>query len=537
VTESYRPGVTLFAEIRTGVGLALALPGFLRRPFSIAEAHAMVNHRLRNRAENFLELMRRAVFAGGPSPYRPLLAAAGCELGDLEAGVRSRGLEATLADLATSGVCLSLEEFKGRRAVRRGSVNCELEFDVLRNPLVQSHLAVQSSQSRGASAPVPVDLAFVRDHAVDTHLTLDVLGGRDWDHAHYGVPGGGAMTNLLDFAVGGRPAKRFFSPVEAGSRGLHPRYRWSGRLLRSAGAVAGVRIPALEYAPFDDPFPIVRWMSETLARGRTPHLWTYSSSAVRVCQRALDAEVSLAGAHFTMGGEPSTAARIAVVRSAGARPWPRYGSTETDIIAFSCLHPGGPDDMHLLQDRRAVIRAGSGAPAELPEDALLFTSLLPSDPIVLLNVSLGDRADIQDRPCGCPLERLGFPTHLSGVRSFEKLTAAGMNFLDADLTRVLDEVLPARFGGGPLHYQLVEEEDLAGVPRLRLLVDPEVGPLDVEQVRETLLSEIGSGSGVERLTSLAWKEARLLRVDRAAPIAGRSGKILHLHRSAGLIPV
>ena len=34
-----------------------------------------------------------------------------------------------------------------------------------------------------------------------------------------------------------------------------------------------------------------------------------------------------------------------------------------------------------------------------------------------------------------------------------------MTFLDSDVIRVLEEVLPARFGGGPTDFQLVEQED------------------------------------------------------------------------------
>jgi hypothetical protein len=76
--------------------------------------------------------------------------------------------------------------------------------------------------------------------------------------------------------------------------------------------------------------------------------------------------------------------------------------------------------------------------------------------MVLLNLSLGDHARLERRACGCPLERLGWDTHLETIRSFEKLTAAGMNFLDVDVIRVLEEILPARFGGGPTDYQLQE---------------------------------------------------------------------------------
>jgi len=92
----------------------------------------------------------------------------------------------------------------------------------------------------------------------------------------------------------------------------------------------------------------------------------------------------------------------------------------------------------------------------LPSKALLVTSIyLPMAKLILLNVSLGDQAEIERRNCGCPVEKLGWSTHLHSIRSFEKLTAGGMTFVDADLIRTLEEILPARFGGGPTDYQLV----------------------------------------------------------------------------------
>jgi hypothetical protein len=104
-----------------------------------------------------------------------------------------------------------------------------------------------------------------------------------------------------------------------------------------------------------------------------------------------------------------------------------------------------------------------------------------------------------------------------------------MTFLDTDVIRVLEEVLPGRFGGGPIHYQLVEEEDTEGRPRLRLLVDPAVGPLTPEVVAETFFSAIGAGRGAEKVMGLAWRDADLLRVERRVPLVTASGKILHLH--------
>jgi hypothetical protein len=105
-----------------------------------------------------------------------------------------------------------------------------------------------------------------------------------------------------------------------------------------------------------------------------------------------------------------------------------------------------------------------------------------------------------------------------------------MTFLDADVITVLEEVLPQRFGGGPTDYQLVEEEAGDGLPRLRLLVDPAIGPLDAKAVAETFYRAIGQGLPTARVMELHWRRADFLRVERQQPRATPSGKILHLIR-------
>ena len=104
-----------------------------------------------------------------------------------------------------------------------------------------------------------------------------------------------------------------------------------------------------------------------------------------------------------------------------------------------------------------------------------------------------------------------------------------MTFLDADLVRVLEDTLPARFGGSPVDYQLVEEEGAGGTARLRLLVHPRVGPLDTVQVMSTFLEAIGGISNAERVMGLAWRAGDLPTVERLSPRSTASGKILHLH--------
>jgi len=253
---------------------------------------------------------------------------------------------------------------------------------------------------------------------------------------------------------------------------------------------------------------------------------------VRLCQAALDAAIDLRGAMLTITGEPVTADRLRLIERAGLQAVPEYGSAECGgSISHGCLAREAPDEVHLFEDLHALIQTGTPADrSALPAGALLVTSLRPTAPLILLNVSMGDRAVVTQRSCGCPLERLGWRTHLHTIRSFEKLTAGGMTFLDIDVIRVLEETLPARFGGGPADYQLVEDEGDDGQPCLRLLVHPVVGPLDAHVVAEAFLQAIGSGTGAERVMAIQWRTARLLRVERRPPRATLAGKILHLHR-------
>jgi hypothetical protein len=513
-----------------GTRLLWRLPGFLRHPISPGAAAAIVRRRRERRAADFLALVRRAACEHAASPYRALLRHAGCEYGDLERLVAHDGVEGALRALYRAGVYLTVEEFKGRRPAVRGAATIPVQPSALRNPAAAAHVTGQSSGSRGPRMPVPMDLAWLVDEAVNRGLTLAARGPGPWRLAYWDVPGG-TLYPLLAYAKAGAPPVRWFSPVDIADRGLDPLYRWSARAIRWASRAAGIALPAPVHVPVDRPLPIARWLAEVVRAGAAPFLLTYSSPAVRLCEAARDAGLDLAGAHLLLYGEPVTDARLAVIRRAGAAAYPAYVATECGRMAEGCLAPDAADDVHLFDDLLALVQPGAdGERPGLPADALLVSSLRPRAPLLLLNVSMGDRAVVRRRACGCPLDAHGWTTHLHAIRSFEKLTAGGMTFLDTDVIRVLDEVLPARFGGGPTHYQLVEEEMADGRPRVRLLVHPAVGLLDPGAVARAFLGAIGAGSGTERVMATVWRDADLLRVEREPPLTTASGKILHLHR-------
>jgi hypothetical protein len=509
------------------------LPSHLsERPLSHADREREIHGRMKRRAGDLMALVRRTVFSRPQSLYAQLLKGASCEPEDLSALLEREGVEGALDALCRAGVYLTLDEFKGRCPVIRGSTVLEGGPDAVRNPLARFHVPLRTSGSRGAGTPVLIDLAYIRDAAVDTEAMLGVRGA-DWTlRATWEVPGGGALVRHLELGSCGRPLSRWFSQLPPGLPGLHPRYRWSVKALRLGGRMAGVDVPSPEHASLEDPLPIVLWMADVLRSGREPLLFSFPSAALRLAERAAARGTSLDGAHVITTGEPMTAARLAALRRQGLRVIARYGTIEVGAIAYGCLAAKEPDDLHVLDDMHGLIRVGEGEAAGLPGGALLVTTLRSSAPFVFLNVSMGDAGVLEERRCGCGLERLGWTRHLHTVRSFEKLSGAGMTFHDADVIRILEEVLPGRFGGSPTDYQLVEGETPEGHSLVRLRVHPRVGAADEADVRETFLSALGAGSDADQVMSEVWRRAGFPGVERVAPHATFTGKVLHFHRVA-----
>jgi hypothetical protein len=245
-----------------------------------------------------------------------------------------------------------------------------------------------------------------------------------------------------------------------------------------------------------------------------------------LCRSACTCGIDLTGARLTVTGEPVTEARLAVIHKAGAHAAPDYGSADSGgSVGYGCVDPEAPDDIHVFGDLNGLIQVDA---PPFPRGALLLSSIRSTVPFIFLNVSMGDRAILTERRCGCPLEELGWRTHMHTIRSYEKLTAAGMSFDDSDVIRILEEALPGRFGGGPTDYQLVEDLADDGRPQIRLLVNPAVGNLDSSDLSNFFLDALSAGSGTRHVMALHWRDAGVVRIERRVPFASASGKILHL---------
>lgn len=226
-----------------------------------------------------------------------------------------------------------------------------------------------------------------------------------------------------------------------------------------------------------------------------------------------------------------TAARRRLIETTGARVIQNYAANELPYIGYSCPNAEAPDDVHLCTDRYAVVeQERTIGPHGLSVSALLLTSLDPATPKVAFNTELGDSARIEHRDgtC-CALGRIGLTTHISEIRSFEKLTGEGTTFARTNIAEIVEEILPARFGGAAVHYQLVEEEDSTARTRLVLRIDPDLGPLDEASVLAVFHAALERDGAVARNQSALWKQAGTVTVRRDRPLSTPAGKVLPFH--------
>jgi hypothetical protein len=510
------------------------LKPFLQQPLTLEESVRLLRDRLARRDEAFLDIIARAVFGNPRSPYLPLLNEAKIRYADVEGWVRRDGVEEALGELYAAGVYVTLDEFKGRRPIRRSGLELPVQAHDFDNPLHLAHYEAGSGGSRGVGTRARVDLALLAHEAAAQLVFLDAAGGRGrpmgiWRTA---LPSGAAMKSLLRHAKVGILAERWFSPSRLEfSRGLWKHWLFARHLI-AASRWWGRPLPAPEHIPLDQAHVVASWLAEKKALGTPAHLDAPVSSAVRVCLAARAHGLDIAGTLFRVGSEPFTEARARIIADAGCRALCHYALGEVGRLGVACTAPQAVDEVHVAADVVALLQRERQL-GGVTVGALFCSTLHPAVPKVMVNVELGDYGVRSDRACGCPFDRLGFRQHLHTVRSYEKLTSEGMHFVGTELLRLVEEVLPDRFGGDPTDYQLVEDEEAgSGLPRVSLVVSPRVGLVDAEQLIATALEVLGSGAGGNGSGSIMaqhWRDARTLRVVRREPYATMAAKILPLH--------
>ena len=511
--------------------LALELRGFLHGTITMEESQRVIAERLRDREKNFLSLVQKGIYQNPKSPFLKLLELAGCEYGDIEAGVNQDGIEATLKKLLAEGVYVSWEEFKGRKEVVRGGQHFQFKQRDFDNPFLPVYYQKQSSGSRSAGTRTAFDLNHQLEKSYHELIMLSINNVLDvpiglWYPV---LPAATGISNALRYWKAGNLAVRWFSPVDERQVQTPLTHRLAMRYILYGSRLWGVKLPKPENVGLSEAVKVARWMADTKQQSGRCCLSCYSSLAVKACQAAIENGLDIAGSHFFSGGEPLTEAKRRQIEAAGASVTPRYSMSEIGRIGYGCPESSATDDVHLLHDSVALIQHRRQVePADAYVDTFLLTPLFSSTPKILLNMESDDYGVIETRRCDCLLGQLGFNTHLHDIRSFAKLTGSGMTMVGTDLVRILEEVLPAKYGGAAPDYQLLEEEDSRGQTHLSLIISPEVGEVDESDVIATLLKELRRVPHPGKLTAGFWDRAKILRIQRRQPIS-QMGKVMTLH--------
>jgi len=224
------------------------LQRWLSQPISFEQARDSIRRRLQTRENSFLRLVRRCVFENARSPYLPMLREAGCEYGDLAQGIRRHGLEGELARLKAAGVWLSLDEFKGRAPITRGSLELRPRAADFDNPIISPIVVGGSGGSTGRPVRSIFDLQLIAVMATYQAFFLKLLGLYDvplvlW---YPQLPAPSGMVHNLMYAKLGQPPRLWFD-TEFGPRDWAG---WQGRLLTNGlvSVLRGARHPLARYA-------------------------------------------------------------------------------------------------------------------------------------------------------------------------------------------------------------------------------------------------------------------------------------------------
>jgi hypothetical protein len=201
--------------------------------------------------------------------------------------------------------------------------------------------------------------------------------------------------------------------------------------------------------------------------------------------------------------------------------------SELGTVGLACSHTLG-NSVHWFSDSTAIISHRRTASfAESDVNSLLFTSIHPLASQLFINVEMEDEARMVPARCDCEFSRLGFTTLLEDVQSFGKLTGHGLTLAGTDMVALIEERLPARFGGAPGDYQLVQYETERQA-EVCLRISPRVPTVDPAAVYDFFMNEVRALHG-GALSRRVWMQTSSLNAEIAEPYRTRTGKVLALH--------
>jgi hypothetical protein len=187
--------------------------------------------------------------------------------------------------------------------------------------------------------------------------------------------------------------------------------------------------------------------------------------------------------------------------------------------------------VHLVDDANCLFTAGPDGSDRGP---LFATTAAPFSPNFLINLELDDTVTLLPARCQCRFMEAGLTTEVRDIFSYSKITGQGMMLQSADLLALLEERLPARWGGIAGDYQLSEEEAGAQT-QMVLRVSPRTGVRNISGVHEDFMVELRNIYG-GHLSSRVWTFTGGFTVRLEEPVSTPTGKVYSIRLIGGNTP-
>ncbi len=509
----------MLAEVWKYSRMLRAIVQHLRSPLE-PDPEGVIRKQIDDRTDNFLA-HATTVMSMPEHPYALMFRLAGCSYADLESSVRRDGIEATLEKLLEEGVFLTHDEFRGKKEIVRSGRHIPALASMWNNPASKGGYVHSSSGTSGRPVTTFSSVAAVRHGESMVRLLLREFNfsGKARVNLAPILPGFGLFSAIsAGRLIGGYD--RWFATGGSTWKNLH--YRIATRLLVAEVKLLGLRVPYPTYLEQNDFLPAAEYIKKRLEAGDQAGMNGFVSAIARVAEAALSNGLDLTGCWALSTGEALTDAKRQLIESAGIKVYSSYGTTDFGGIGMPCSQRTG-NCAHVMKDAIALVsRTQESAWTDTQVNSLYATSLLPIAPRIFINAEIGDTGVIEKATCDCSYSKLGFDLQVRDVAAISKVTAQGVTIEITELVPLLEEKLPARFGGHSGDYQLCETE-AGSQTEIVLRIRPGVSAAPPNDILKHFLDEVKRVYGGS-LSVVSWLHSEGIRVEVVPPVLAATGK-------------
>ena len=235
------------------------------------------------------------MFGYSKSPYRKLLEPKKISYDDIVSWVKQKGIEGALESLQQEGIYFTVDEFKGKCDVNRNGVRFRCKESMFDNPFLSTIYEVRSGATRSAGTRIRIDFEYLQQRSLYDAFLLNAHSSlispiANWFPLFPGAPG---INSSLRFSRIGNPPRKWFTQVNKSQVRVNWEKTWGTSLIFLMAHLQGIPLAKPEYVNLNNAFRIAQWASEMLDHYPTCVIYTFATSAVRVCMAAQENNINI----------------------------------------------------------------------------------------------------------------------------------------------------------------------------------------------------------------------------------------------------